>query len=347
MKKPALVFAALLAVTLIALISVLIKNRTPPTDKPSVRYNSLSNSSEIAQAAAAARPTNALAGSGPSLTERAKMSDSQRFAILERLGRLPKDADSKDARLAQKTTWWGKRLDPKTFWKDKVIWRDSFATAEALAHGRMWPPIPYDDPSLSQHPDEDRAYGKDFAAEGTASTSISSSKERAFWTKFMQSHPQPPEDIERVQLDLAERILSVPKTLQQLAEAGRGSAATSNALALANESARHRDIDMGYPAEALSDSAIFWAYVSRKRFEYEELLQAGQTPDTFRAKVLLERLLVETNYVTAPPSSDQQKAANAWKITYLQRLRGDKADESYINAYLQAWNLSTNDVFRE
>jgi hypothetical protein len=39
------------------------------------------------------------------------------------------------------------------------------------------------------------------------------------------------------------------------------------------------------------------------------------------------------------------RAANAWKIAYLQRLRREKTDESYINAYLQAWNLSATEVF--
>jgi hypothetical protein len=34
-----------------------------------------------------------------------------------------------------------------------------------------------------------------------------------------------------------------------------------------------------------------------------------------------------------------------WKIAYLQRLRKEKTDESYINAYLKAWNLSPAEAF--
>lgn len=59
----------------------------------------------------------------------------------------------------------------------------------------------------------------------------------------------------------------------------------------------------------------------------------------------IRRLFVDRKYVTEPISEDQIKAANAWKITYLQRLRREKVDESYINAYLKAWKLSTNQVF--
>jgi len=42
---------------------------------------------------------------------------------------------------------------------------------------------------------------------------------------------------------------------------------------------------------------------------------------------------------------DQSKASAAWKISYLQRLRREHTDDSYINAYLNAWNLSATEVF--
>ena len=39
------------------------------------------------------------------------------------------------------------------------------------------------------------------------------------------------------------------------------------------------------------------------------------------------------------------KATDAWKVAYLRRLRAEKTDESYIKAYLKAWNLDPKDVF--
>jgi hypothetical protein len=44
-------------------------------------------------------------------------------------------------------------------------------------------------------------------------------------------------------------------------------------------------------------------------------------------------------------TAKEVKTTNAWKLAYLQRLRGENTDESYINAYLQAWNLSASEVF--
>lgn len=75
------------------------------------------------------------------------------------------------------------------------------------------------------------------------------------------------------------------------------------------------------------------------------MLDAGRTADSLEVRSLLGRLLVETNYVTQPPADEQLRAANAWKVAYLQRLCRENIDESYINAYLQAWNLSADAVF--
>ena len=46
-------------------------------------------------------------------------------------------------------------------------------------------------------------------------------------------------------------------------------------------------------------------------------------------------------------SADDLKAANAWKIAYLRRLRTEKTDESYINAYVKAWGVDPKVVFTE
>jgi hypothetical protein len=44
-------------------------------------------------------------------------------------------------------------------------------------------------------------------------------------------------------------------------------------------------------------------------------------------------------------TQEQVDAANAWKVQYLNRLRNEKWDESYINAYLQAWDLTEDYVY--
>ena len=55
--------------------------------------------------------------------------------------------------------------------------------------------------------------------------------------------------------------------------------------------------------------------------------------------------LFDRALITEPLTQDQLDTANAWKVAYLNRLRAEKWDESYINAYLQAWNLSEEYVF--
>jgi hypothetical protein len=60
---------------------------------------------------------------------------------------------------------------------------------------------------------------------------------------------------------------------------------------------------------------------------------------------LIASAAVDPSYIIQPLTHEQLKAANAWKIGYLQRLRRENVDESYINAYLKAWNLSATEVF--
>jgi hypothetical protein len=59
----------------------------------------------------------------------------------------------------------------------------------------------------------------------------------------------------------------------------------------------------------------------------------------------LEGLAVDKKFITEPLTDAEVKAANSWKTAYLQRLRQQKVDESYIGAYLKAWNLSSAEVF--
>jgi hypothetical protein len=59
----------------------------------------------------------------------------------------------------------------------------------------------------------------------------------------------------------------------------------------------------------------------------------------------LNTVLADQNLITDPLREEHLAAANAWKIAYLNRLRKENTDESYINAYLKAWNLSAVEVW--
>ena len=103
----------------------------------------------------------------------------------------------------------------------------------------------------------------------------------------------------------------------------------------------------GYPAESMSDEALLWAYVMKQRERYEKNVKPFQNSlmGSNSAAIQFHQLAVDSNLVTEPLTAEQLKAANAWKIVYLQRLRREKTDDSYINAYLKASNLREAEVF--
>jgi len=100
-------------------------------------------------------------------------------------------------------------------------------------------------------------------------------------------------------------------------------------------------LERGYPPELVSEPALYWAYVGSRRQEFAEVI-----PNTPISKSLLSRTTTDPKLITDPLAPDQVSAANAWKIAYLQRLRKENTDESYINSYLKAWNLSAAEVFK-
>ena len=46
----------------------------------------------------------------------------RRLEELEKAGKVPTNASPEDWQLAQKTTWWGKPVDPARFWTNKTRW---------------------------------------------------------------------------------------------------------------------------------------------------------------------------------------------------------------------------------
>ncbi len=121
-------------------------------------------------------------------------SDIEKVAWLEKLGQVPTNGTRKDWDLAQRTSWWGKRLDPKEFWKSRVVWCDKSAVATASAHGRIFPPIPYDDPQFHLYSDQD-VPPLHAGSEGDDVNGMYSDREKAFWWEFSKTHPIPPEKI--------------------------------------------------------------------------------------------------------------------------------------------------------
>ena len=261
--------------------------------------------------------------STPSLAERNRLTRGDRLKWLEQNGRVPDDAEygDNDWYLAQNTSWWGKPIDPKIFWKNRVIWDDDSADLAARRHGRAYPPIPNGESMFAGLPDDAKIYWNSFHLDSRNLHFAVSSKENAFWDWFAKNRPRPPKDLALEQISAAERVMNLKGVIKK-------------------ENVTKMAIILGCPVEMLTDDALSWTYVLESRKEYEQLLGKRFSTDRF-----LSLLVVSTNLITEPLTSDQLKAANAWKLAYLQRLRREKTDEQYIQAYLKAWKLTESEVF--
>jgi hypothetical protein len=276
------------------------------------------------------------------------MTDDQRLRLLEDLGRVPSDPDMSDYRLAEKTSWWGKRIDPIVFWSDKVVWYDDVAEFEARRRGRGYPPMPYEDPSVADRSDQDRR-GDGFEIEGPNIHYVSSERESVFWGKFIKTHPHPPDDITRWQQERAGSWLRHQHILEHAPEYAARLGLTSKSKFEKLEADRRQAMIFGYPPECLTPDAYRWSHSMQKRQEYEALQDAfrvsGREVDEATRSNFFRHVYVDRKYITEPLGAEDMQAANAWKVAYLRRLRQENTDEAYINAYLQAWNISSNYVF--
>ena len=264
----------------------------------------------------------------PSKEERSRMTLEARIALFEKLGRLPDDPIYiDDYRVAEKTSWWGKRLDPEVFWKNRVVWVDYNTSKEAGSRGRLYPPIPYEDPSILNISDVDiqMDYG---SWEFPTPRKIYSLREKAFWDNFKRIYPVPPESIQFWMRQEAERWLRHNKTLDTNLTRSLQSAKTFN-----------------LPIECVSPEIFTLTYVLQKREEYEKLLTTENAKLPHMVEYFWNHVYVDHSLITEPLTQAQLDAANAWKVAYLNRLREEKWDESYIKAYLEAWNLTEEYVF--
>lgn len=274
--------------------------------------------------------------------KRRSMSDRDRLAWLEQCGTVPDDADITDWLLAQKTSWWGKLIEPQKFWKDRVVWMDKSALDVAKRQGRGYPPMPYEDSSLPKYPNDDDVRWDSYEIEGPNIHFASSSKERAFWDKFIKTQPHPPDDLVREQYQVADQILVGRDYFENQGNPGR---LTDKQLAEGEVVFKRRAEALGCPPEALTDEALLWAYVLRQREEYGRYVARSGSASSLSVSNFLARISIDQKFVTQPIAEEQFKVVNVWKIAYLQRLRREKVDESYINAYLKSWGLLPEAVF--
>ena len=268
---------------------------------------------------------------------------------LEIIGEVPIDSSNDYYEsVAQYTTWWGKPINAKEFWKDRTIWCDLEAKKAAQRHGRWYPPIPGED---SKHlVFSNKGYGLTSGGpdSGPFVTRYETERERYFWDDFFKTHPKPPFDLEWKQMEIAsdvyfwnhinERKNQIGAELDSTNHADMIDQLSTNKTVHIGENSRREILQFNYPEEAFTDEALFWCRVMAARNP------RGQISRMFAPRTYAD---IDLKLVTEPLTMEQKKAANAWKVAYLQRLRREKTDESYINAYLKAWQLSPIDVFPE
>jgi hypothetical protein len=286
-----------------------------------------------------------------------------RWWQLQCLGQVPESVSrsvrpgSGDWLLAEWTTWWGKPLDPVKFWQGRVIWKDESAMDAANRFGRAYPPIPEHMTNLTAgFPLSSRSRAEIVPSPwsggldgGRVAPFHLTDAENAYWNWFWRKQPKPPAVLEREQYEVADCTFQMR---QPLLIRGEDIHARIPARERANSEAtqKSRAQEIGVPPEALTEEALFWGYVTTWRREYAKALAQ---PARWKAAgdpfvlVPLQGLVVDRKLITEPLTEEQLKAANAWKVAYLQRLRREKMDESYINAYLKAWSLSSAEVFPE
>jgi len=232
---------------------------------------------------------------------------------------------------ADATNWWANPLDPKIFWKDKTVWLDFNARQAANRLGRLYPPIPFGETKYSSYSEKDIA-GLTGGSEGGSTVYHSNDREGAFWSEFERTHPRPPEEIVRKQVEIEGKI-QTSKNWNGISQKDINSALNAE---------KERAISLNCPPEALTDDALHWANVVHQNQQYQNDIQRMPIEVV---QAVAHNSGMDLTQITNSLSADQIKAANAWKVAYLQRLQKEKVDKSYIDAYLQAWNLPATEVF--
>lgn len=263
------------------------------------------------------------------------------FSELERLGRVPMGANERTWRLCEKTSWWGRRLDASSFWSNRVIWLSSEAESEAHAHGRGYPPIPPGDPLFWDRSDSDES-NPVLTWEYHGRSYHSSERENAYWDWFQKNRPRPPEAIDRALRNASDEWMSI-KHETTIRPHGLKIPPSSKEGSRSRLAARY--VALGFPRNAFSSTVLDWEYIRCKRAEREEIVSDS---DEFRRNLLLDdfnqHLACPSSFVESEPTDEEIRVTTGWRVDYLRRLRREGTDESYIEAYKKAWNLSEDDL---
>lgn len=263
-----------------------------------------------------------------------RVSTSLRLAELEKLGSVPIDGTFSDWQLAQRTSWWGKPVDPNEFWQDRVVWLDRRTFRDAHAYGRKCPPIPVDaDVSWLHIYRDDKESTGARSLDDTGPSFWGNSGEWAFWNRWALEHPRPPAAIEKKQLELAEFLVATRHDFEHGKNYARH---TARSLKDGEESICQEAIELGYPPEAFNISALLHAHTQAKRLEYRQLCEQGRERDGELSERFRKKLYISEEAILRP---DVISTNDSWRILYLKRLRAEGTDESYISAYLDAWSL--------
>ena len=260
---------------------------------------------------------------------------------LEMLGRVPDDANERTWRLCEKTSWWGRRLDASSFWSNRVVWLSPEAESEAHAHGRGYPPIPPGNTLFLDRSDSDESHPV-VTWEYRGRSYYSSGRENAYWDWFQKNRPRPPETIDGALDKASDEWMSI-KHEPTMRPAGLTIPLPSIESRRSGLASRY--VGLGFPKEAFSAITLDWEYVRSKRQE-RELIDSDL--DAFRRNMLLEdfnqHLACPSSLVESDPTDEELRVTRGWRIDYLRRLRREGTDESYIEAYKKAWNLSEDDL---
>ena len=333
----------IIIIVCLCIASALLFHQCGATSRDSAHTSATALEDSSAPSADASGRTKTVAKQIPSKEERLLMSKKDRIALLEKLGCVPEDADMSDYFLAEETSWWGKRLDPEEFWKDRVVWYDWAIVRDANRYGRSYPPMPYEDPSVADRSDTDR---QSSGNSGDSSTPkfIWNERESAFWTRFIKNHPHPPDDIARRIQNEGDMWLSTKHQIETDPTYVTTFRVRKNILSEMLDFDSRNAKALGYPIESATQDAYMWDHVMRKRKEYEEFTKVASADNLMDDKFFWRKVYVDRTLITEPLTPEQINAANEWKVKYLRRLRTEKWDESYINAYKEAWNLTENDL---
>ena len=170
-------------------------------------------------------------------------------------------------------------------------------------------------------------------------------REDAFWCWFVFNHPRPPEQIDEYNNKAALRYLRSKNTLETDPEKAKLFRITPESVTGGVVSRRDIAVRENYPPEFHNEEAYFWNGILALRADYQKAFERDGGDEEQMELFFWSKLPVDRKYILDPLTEEGMRAANAWKVAYLNRLRSENWDESYINAYLQAWNLTEEYVF--